>query len=213
MSYDRVIGTLDGFHHFKNLNELSIESLAISDFRPLRNLTNMKRIEVVGENNISLEDFKTWTQLESFYYGQRYNQNKAALTDISALSSNPNLESIYVRTYGSLPTITLSKRHAQYELFDPIVLSSQFGENKMNYSITGYTEKESVTDEEYSEYYEQIDDEDSDAKDYSDNVSDDGLLHFENIPPFAESLNFEARIDCGSYSYRGDIKIPIRWVA
>ena len=196
--------SIDGFSVFKNLEFMSFEGGQVSDFRPIRNLKNVTEFYMSGSNNNTLTDFKDWEKIESFdYYEVENNKNRIALTDLSALSNKKSLKRIRISTLGSLPTIRLSKKHNRYELFDPIILSDQF---KAQTKYTGIS----------FEFDEEFEDEQNEAVDFSSNVSEDGLMCWENIPTHATSLKFIAKAteypSQNSIEYYGEINIPIHWV-
>jgi len=194
------VASFQGFSAFKNLEDVYVEGGGVSDFRPIRNLTNIKRFYMSGTNNNTLIDFEKLNKIEEFSY-EHFSDNgeSIALTDISALSNKNNLKRIKISVDGNLPKITLSKKNNHYELLKPIVLSDQFKQD-VKYSQV------------YFEYPENSDDDSVETDDFTSDVSKDGLISWQNIPTSASHLTFTASADEDLNYYYGSINIPIRWV-
>lgn len=192
--------SIDGFSVLKNLENMEFEGGQVSDFRPVRSLKKVKEFYMSGSNNNTLVDFENWNAIERFgYYDTGSPIKRIALTDLSALSNKPNLETIDVSVVGNLPTVTLSQRNRNYELFDPIILADLF-KGKVEYSNVDV------------QYKEDVEDDGGEMAEFTPSVSEDGLIRWEGIPTNAAELTFTAKIYEGQNHYYGEISIPIRWV-
>ncbi|MGL4696906.1 hypothetical protein [Enterococcus larvae] len=109
-------------------------------------------------------------------------ENGYALVDISKLSEFPSIEKAVIQTNAFMPTISLSSTYRKYELFDPILLSSQFADAAVAYSST---------DNSFT--------------------NTDGLLRWSEIPAGTEYLNLEWTVENGDFKYDGVVMIPIVW--
>lgn len=126
-----------------------------------------------------LSFMKSLPNLKDFNFST---ENGYALVDVSKLDEFPSIEKARLQTNAFMPTISLSETHNSYELFDPIILSSQFEGAEVIYSSidSGFT-------------------------------NTDGLLAWSNILAGTEYLNLEWTVENGDFTYVGVVKLPIVW--
>ncbi|MGC6769309.1 hypothetical protein [Enterococcus sp. LJL51] len=210
IDYDWEDAHLHGLEYAENLESLGGEFInGIVDFRPIQNLTTLKEIWVQYADQATLREFKKLTNLEVLRLsGEGFaseeereeaeqharEQDKsmplytqAALTDISALSNATNLSSVRVYSKGVLPTITLKRGTTSYQLYDPIISSSQFDGATMNYVSQ-------IVDNYDFEPYESSEE-----------------LKWEGLTGTEEFLLFNWSIKKGNNEFSGEAQIPIRW--
>ncbi|WP_348922133.1 hypothetical protein [Enterococcus rotai] len=188
---------LYGLEYAENLEALVGEYLEeVTDLSPIKNLTTLKRLMVDYGDNTNLKDLKNLDSLEELIIssqGHSEKQNNSgndydmlALYDISAISELSSLEKISINTEGLLQTITLKRGTTSYEMYSPVIMSSQFGNNKINYgsneSSYNFTEK-------------------------------DGFLKWDNIDSNTKNLNLEWDVVNENKMYFGGrASIPINWI-
>lgn len=126
-----------------------------------------------------LSFMKSLPNLKEFNFST---ENGYALVDVSKLEEFPSIEKARLQTDAFMPTISLSQTHTSYELFDPIILSSQFEDAEVIYSSidSGFT-------------------------------NTDGLLAWSDITEGTEYLNLEWTVENGDFTYEGVAKLPIDW--
>lgn len=177
---------LEGVNEFKSAHKFSTEGGTFKDLRSLGELEQLKELELYGINLLvpNLEDLSKLSELERISFeGQ-----EASFTDISALSNLPQLKEIKISLDDNkLATYKISKSNPSLTIVDPVTLSSQFKNAKVEYSSFD----ENVT------------------------ISSEGILEWENIPTDTKELHFEflAEVEDGEafYSFRGQTTIPITW--
>ncbi|WYJ96993.1 hypothetical protein DOK67_0001296 [Enterococcus sp. DIV0212c] len=177
---------LEGVNEFKSVDRFSSEGGTFKDLRPLGELEQLKELKLYDINLLvpNLEDLSKLSELERiFFEGQ-----EASFTDISALSNLPQLKEIKISLDDNkLATYKISKSNPSLTIVDPITLSSQFKNAKVEYSSLD----ENVT------------------------ISSEGILEWKNIPTDTKELHFEflAEVEDGEafYSFGGQTTIPITW--
>lgn len=177
---------LEGVNEFKSVDKFNSEGGTFKDLRPLGELEQLKELELYSVNMLvpDLEDLSKLSNLERIYIeGQ-----EASFTDISALSTLPSLKNIKISLDDNkLATYKISKSNPSLTIVDPVTLSSQFKNAKV----------------EYSSFDENL------------TISSEGILEWKNIPTDTKELHFEffAEAEDGeaSYLFRGQTTIPITW--
>lgn len=209
MSSEEVyyIESLEGLDHFTNLTHFGIDGLqGVTDFRPLSKLINMESLYLMNVRLSSLDFVNNLQKLESIYvytdgdditsgYVQSIEEakeyykyglpEKTALQDLSPLSNLSSLQEIEIEMFNSqFEAISMKNGYRKYEVFEPITLSTQFGDTQIEYSSTDTT--------------------------FSNT---DGLLKWNAVPYGTEALHlaWSARTEDGSYYYNGSAAIPIIW--
>ncbi|OJG56076.1 hypothetical protein RV06_GL000192 [Enterococcus haemoperoxidus] len=177
---------LEGVNEFKSAHKFSTEGGTFKDLRSLGELEQLKELELYDINLLvpNLEDLSKLSELERIYF----EGHEASFTDISALSNLPQLKEIKISLDDNkLATYKISKSNPSLTIVDPVTLSSQFKNAKVEYSSFD----ENVT------------------------ISSEGILEWENIPTDTKELHFEflAEVEDGEafYSFRGQTTIPITW--
>lgn len=177
---------LEGVNEFKSAHKFSTEGGTFKDLRSLGELEQLKELELYDINLLvpNLEDLSKLSELERIYF----EGHEASFTDISALSNLPQLKEIIISLDDNkLATYKISKSNPSLAIVDPVTLSSQFKNAKVEYSSFD----ENVT------------------------ISSEGILEWENIPTDTKELHFEflAEVEDGEafYSFRGQTTIPITW--
>ncbi|MGX7244525.1 hypothetical protein ACWOC1_06720 [Enterococcus quebecensis] len=193
---DWVEPYLNGLEHAENLERLMGEFIdELQDFTPIKNSRKLKEILVTYGNNTNLKDLRNLENLEKLTIGSRgvsdreswpEKMDMLALYDLSDLSELTNLKRIKIDTAGLLQTITLKKGTKTYEMYSPVIKSSQFKDSVVKY----YGDDEEVTFTEK-----------------------DSLLRWENIDNDTEFLLLTWDTSVGeNYHFSGDTKIPINWI-
>lgn len=139
-----IYTNLNGLEHAVNLKSLTGEEGTTKDLRPLRKLVKLEEVMLEVSNQVNLYDLKNAENLKELslstsgygnyddeYEEEQYTQ--AVLTDITALSELTALERIRIDTEGIMPTITLKEGTTSYQLYDPVVPSSQFNGATISY--------------------------------------------------------------------------------
>lgn len=201
------IESLEGLDHFTNINHFGIDGLqGVTDFRPLSKLVNLEYLNLTYARVSSLNFVKDMKQLrsldietdgneitsgyvqsleeaeETYKYGL---PEKVILQDLSPLSDLSSLEYIYIEMLnGEFEPISMKNGYRKYEVFEPITLSTQFGDTTLTYSST---------DTGFS--------------------NTDGVLKWNAVPYGTKELNlsWSAETEGGSYRYNGSATIPIIW--
>lgn len=187
---DEYHPSIEGIQYFKNIERIDVPISKVTDIRPLAALKKTKMMQFL--TNGSVTDLRPIGQMESLEqvtlaFRPALDEDGLALTDISPLSNLKNSENIYVETNGNLQTITMKNGYRKYEVFEPIVLSSQFGGAAVEYT--------------------------SDDQNFTNS---DGLLKWNTVPYGTEHLTLQWEVQKegpeGQYYYfSGDVQIPINW--
>lgn len=197
---------LHGLEYAKNLETIWGEiSNPIVDLRPIKQLDSLKEINTKIAGQTNLNDFKELKKLEKISirsrgFDSRRDEEQVheqtdgnpmftqdLLVDISVLSDLPKLIKATVSVKGVMPPVTLKKGTTSYQLYDPIIPSTQFDGSEMYY---------------YS-YLE------NSENDYD--FESDEWLKWEGLTGEEKFLSFEWYITKGNFSYDGFGQIPIRW--
>ncbi|MGC6767795.1 hypothetical protein [Enterococcus sp. LJL51] len=189
--------SLNGLEFAVNLKRLSGEQTTpFGDLRPINKLTKLEEIySVVASNQGSLIDLKDLTSLkelrfsfsgygtEEEYYDNRDNMyTRTLLTDISALSNLPQLNEISLYAEGIMTPVTLKQGTDSYQIYDPIILSSQFDGQAITYT-SGMDENTDSSEE----------------------------LKWENLTGTEKYLPFSWSVTKGNYHFSGRGQVPLRW--
>lgn len=188
--------SFNGLENAVNLKRFVGEEGNTKDIRPLRKLTKLEELNIEITNQLNLYDLKNAQNLKDLRLYTRGFGNEdeeaeeqlhtqALLTDISALSELNQLERIMISSEGIMPTITLKRGATSYELYDPIVPSSQFQDAEMDY----------VSQDEGGTFL----------------MESNEWLKWDNLTGQEEFLSFRWAIQNGNYSFSGEGQIPIRW--
>ncbi|MGL4697997.1 hypothetical protein [Enterococcus larvae] len=165
------------------------------DFNPIANIWRLEELEIYlvgghgygGRAKTGSQDLSFMRQgfvnLKTFKYEQGDSADATnALLDVSELSDHPSLEQVDIKTAGGMQSISMRSGYRKYEVFNPIVLSSQFEGAEIVYSSTDATF-----------------------------TNTDGLLKWNAVPQDTEYLNLSWTVTQGAFHYEGDVQIPIDW--
>lgn len=176
--------SLEGLQDFTNIENFTIGFGDVVDFRPISESSSLLS-ELFIRNNSSianLDVFKNISTLQTLYLELYGNNVTPACIDISAISNFVKLNYIKIYTTGVLQSITLSDDYRNYELYDPVILSSQFDGAAITYSSTD-----------------------------SCFTNSNNILKWNDIPYGTDNLQLSWTIKDGYSSYSGDATIPINW--
>lgn len=153
----------NGLENATNLKSLTGEEGTTKDLRPLRKLEQLEEVMLEVTNQVNLYDLKDaenlkYLRLSTSGVGNHDDEDdrgkytQAVLTDISDISDLTGLNRINIDTEGIMPTITLKQGTTSYQLYDPVVPSSQFTGATISYrsdiSSNEWVEWNNLTGEE-----------------------------------------------------------------
>ncbi|MHC5217346.1 OmpH/Skp family outer membrane protein [Enterococcus sp. LJL128] len=191
--------SLNGLEFAINLKRLTGEqSIPFADLRPINKLSKLEEISIVAMNQGSLIDLKGLTNLkkltlslagygteeefEEYYNNRDKMYTRTLLTDISALSNLPQLNQLSLYAEGIMTPVTLKQGTDSYQIYDPIILSSQFDGQAITYT-SGLDENTDSSEE----------------------------LKWENLTGTEKYLPFSWSVTKGNYHFSGRGQVPLRW--
>ncbi|MBL1227469.1 hypothetical protein [Enterococcus sp. BWR-S5] len=197
LDWCQTYNNIAGFENFENVKKVTGEFGAspILDIRPFRGMTSLEYVRTAVSGVVNLDDFKNNTQLkvlELYTVGNSIGDEgwqapytQPLLTDISALSELSQLNRADISTQGILTPVTMKKDTTSYQLYDPIILSSQFEGAQLTYCTFDSNGTESTRSNEE--------------------------LVWSGLTGKEEFLAFEFDIQKGNFFYSGEGQIPLRW--
>lgn len=191
MIYDS--SSLEGLQ-FVNTKKLTLYGQLL-DLNPISEIHELEELDMTvvqgsgyggyaktGSSDLSFMRNKL-TKLKKFTYKQDgFHNGLSTLMDISELSEHPLLEEATIQSSGGLQTISMRAGYRKYEVFNPVILSSQFDGAEISYSSPD-----------------------------ANFTNTDGLLKWNAVPQDTEYLTLEWTVTQGKFHFEGNVQIPIDW--
>ncbi|MHC5228822.1 hypothetical protein ACYSNW_11130 [Enterococcus sp. LJL99] len=183
---------LSGIENMPNLKYIGGEyCYSATDIRQLNAINNLEEFSISLANNANLNDLKNHKNLKYLVIDNADDDedtiNRTPLTDISVLSDLKKLTTIEIYTVGTLNTVTLKKGTKSYNLYEPVILSSQFENSTMEY--VSFTDKDS-----------------------NNEFTSNDEVRWDNLTGDEKYLSFSWSISAGkNMYYSGEARIPVRW--